>query len=249
MQAVALRRVIHTPSQRPGLVIYRLGPAKLYLDDIDLIHQTLRRVGEERCKELPPGETLSTAVVSITAGEATADVAEDLSEARPEELRKVRISLGLPLVVVQLGYPASASVSALASDADGLAAAQGIRDYVNSRSRWHSRLRPIRRPGDVLILIIALVISLLLRPPNVGLQYRLQAVAVTLTAVLVTLTGLNFFASYRAGSVRVIARKQSESRGLSADTRKQLLIGLAGAIVGAAILGVLGFWAGLYSGH
>lgn len=48
---------------------------------------------------------------------------------------------------------------------------------------------------------------------------------------------------------RDIPRRESESRGLSRETRKQIAVGLIGAIVGAVILAVAGLWAGLYVHH
>jgi hypothetical protein len=43
---MALHRVIKISPESPGLVNYRLGPSKLYLDDIDLIYQELLKAAE-----------------------------------------------------------------------------------------------------------------------------------------------------------------------------------------------------------
>jgi hypothetical protein len=248
MQAVALRRVIYAPDQRPGLVSYRLGPAKLYLDDIEAIYQLLLNTGQHGVAELDEATDLDKrsvekqSSVQITAGEAIADLPEDLRDAKPRELKRVSLALKSPAVVVELGY-LIARVSALRSCAAGRAAAEGIRDYVNSRVRPYSGFWFVRGTHDVIMLTAAVLLAagyIAAKGVRTGGQ-----TAILVVGLLIIYLSFGFLGSRKFGSVRVIPRRESESRGLSSETRKQLII----ALVSAVVLGVLGFWAGRYSGH
>jgi hypothetical protein len=242
---MALRRVIYPPGQRPGFSTFRLGPAKLYIDDIEVIHKTLLEAAEKRKPELAEGESAS---VVITAGEATADVPDDLSEARVEELRRIRLTLNNPVIVVELCYPLQSRVSAMDSDADGRAVAEGIRDYVNGRSRWYSGLRPVRSLWDGLMLVggLGIVVGFLIQAQSLGswLAYLLFVFG-----AIVVLSSANCYLAYRHGAIRIISRRERENRSLSVEARRQLAIAIVGAIAGALILGVAGLWAGMFVLH
>src|SRR5271170_222522 len=128
---MAFTREIEMKNGDPGLIRYRLGPSKLYLDDIRLICNTLKIVSETRAEdsEKKSGEA---APIKITAGKGTADYPEDLREAWPNELQTVKIALDRPVVSIEL-YRRSAVVTALSSDTEGKTVALSVRDYVNSK--------------------------------------------------------------------------------------------------------------------
>lgn len=224
-----------------GLVQYRLGPSKLYIDDIRLIYSLLLENSKARTGE--SGE--EAAPVVITAGKATADLPEDLSEARPEELQTVRVALDRPLVAVDLRRR-GAVVTAQSSDPRATALARGIRDDVNSK-RSMVGIKVFKSPADgfltvLIVLICAAIISPLsysMHAPHVWLINSASAAGLFICAIL----GRSFFL-YLSGTVKVVPKTQNEIRGLTSETRKQLFIALAGAIVGGLIVGVAGLWAG-----
>jgi hypothetical protein len=230
-----LRREIKIqPDDDPGLVRHRLGPSKLYIDDIALICDTLREASESRAK----ATDTEAAPVVITAGEAMADSAEDLRDATPSELRSVRIALDRPLVSVDL-WARSADVSAQSSDVDGKALALGIRDFVKSKRSWRG-INVFVNGREVLPIAFLPIACLVYHVVGLG---WVAAIAVTICLFLAGIL-VSVISIYRSGSTLIIPRKQSEVRGLSAENRRQLLIGLTGAIVGALIAGIAGLWAG-----
>jgi hypothetical protein len=134
---MALRRVIKTGSSGSGLVRYRLGPSRLYLDDLQSIYDSLSAVVEKRDKvsdshesEDPADET--HVGIEIEAGEAIADELIDLRDARPKELEELRISSRNPRITIDL-WKRIAVISAFSTDREAEELAIGIRDYINSR--------------------------------------------------------------------------------------------------------------------
>jgi hypothetical protein len=153
---MTLRRTINIGDKTAGLITFPRGPSKLYLDDIELIYQTLINAAEERGKNSESGQV---APVAIYAGEAVADSPEDLREARPEELKRVRIALNDPVVTVDLWRPSLADVSAVGSDSDGSALAVGIRDFVNQRRSLRHGFRWFTGRSDVDIFLGTLLLA------------------------------------------------------------------------------------------
>ena len=94
---MALHREIKVNTDEVGLVTSRLGPAKLYLDDIQTIYDVLFKTVDKKLRI--PGILKRPSVV-ITAGEAIADLPNDLQEATRDELREVKITLNEPLITV-----------------------------------------------------------------------------------------------------------------------------------------------------
>jgi hypothetical protein len=72
---------------------------------------------------------------------------------------------------------------------------------------------------------------------------------ITCLVVPLVLASIDWFFAYRLGSVRVIPYRENEARGLSSDTRKQLVIALIAAISGGIVVALAGLWAGLYVHH
>ena len=200
-----------------------------------MIYDTLLAAAEKQAPD--SGASVN---VEIKAGDALADEIDDLREARSGELRKIRISLGNPSVTVDLWR----GVSGTSMDPVSQELALGIRDHINARRS--------------LFVGLSTLPSLYTLPLGLGLSsvpgiwasraHLAEAVGVTLAAVVVTLilaAVVNVVLAYRFGEVRVVPRKENEARGLGAETRKQLMI----AVVGAIIIGLAGFWAGAFVHH
>lgn len=181
----------------------------------------------------------------ITAGDATADKPEDLRDATPEELRRVRLALDSPLISIDL-WEYRADISAGASDTDGRALADGIRNFINDKRYLRGGYKLFDNLGDILAFLAASTLGIGIL---VAARSLWPLAVILLAAGSLSTIGLNALFAYRTGTIRLISRKRAEVQGLSAETRKQLLIALVGAIVGALILGLAGLWAGIYVHH
>lgn len=240
---MGLDRTIEIRNDNPGLIRFRLGPSKLYLDDIRLICKTLRKASEADVKDSK--EIRAAAPVVIAAGKAIAESAEDLRDAWPDELRTLKIALGRPVVSVEL-YRRSAAVTAQSSDVEGRAIALGVRDYVNGK-RSLAGVKIFKSPGDALLIMLIIVaclaiISTIIYFTNAPRPWLIIPGSAVGLFVLATLIRSLFL--YLTGTIKVVPREHSEVRGLTLEARKQLLIALAGAIVGGLIVGIAGLWAG-----
>lgn len=223
----------------PGLIRYRLGPSKLYLDDIQLIHKTLNDASEARAKD--GEESGNAAPVVISAGEGTADLPEDLRAAWPEELQTVEIAVGRPVVSVEL-YRRAAVVTAQSSDIEGTAVALSVRDYVNSK-RSLAGVKIFKSSGDAFLVTLIVVacmaiISTVIYFTNVSNPWLIISVSAVGLFLLASL--IRSFFLYLTGTIKVVPRERNEVR----EVRRQLLIALAGAVAGALIAGIAGLWAG-----
>jgi len=236
-----------------------LGPAKLYLDDLDDLVAELRKVvEEEREKALAPYvpsnssseevkrlaqearksvEALHT--VKIRVGGAEADEVEDLRSADSKDLRTVSIYSFDPTIRIYLTRShATASVTAKAEEATLRALVDDIVEFVNRR-----RIFLIWRNSYAYIATFLLALFGLQswvywtdeNRPNIQ-RYVLAGIyaAVALGNIIVFP-----IVSRRMGGVVIIPERRGESRGLTAQTRRDLVVALVGAIVGA-ILATIG---------
>ncbi len=242
---MALRREIEIKSQENGPVKYKLGPARLYLDDLQLIYDTLFSFARKRS-----GDSADTNSVhlEIKVGDAVADEIDDLRDARPAELRNVRISLRDPLVTVSLRR-SYADLWAASTDIGSQELAAGIRDYVKGRRSLLSAMR------STSAMYVGSLFLYLVTVPNAFLENRtyiaedIFAALIAFTVFLALAVGGTVAYGYKFGAVRIVPRKENEVRGIGSETRKQLLIALAGAIIGALIIAAAGLWAGVYVHH
>jgi hypothetical protein len=228
----------------PGLVHYRLGPSKLYLDDVNLIYETLIAASKERA-----GDGNSPAPVVITAGEATADSPEDLRDATSKELKKVTVGLDDPLLFVEL-WATHAGVTAKAADREGKALATGIRDYIKSR-RTLSAIRPSGGFWNLLIVAGCIIFNLFIGiniAHQVGIPLNQIALKITALGLIegIAILLIRMAITYRVGAARIMPRLQNEVRGFTSERRTQLAVALASAVVSAVLLGLAGLWAGVF---
>ncbi|WP_329149499.1 hypothetical protein OIU91_23255 [Streptomyces sp. NBC_01456] len=217
------------------------------MDHIEAIYAALQTAAEDRAKKTGDGQIFPVSISANveTAGESVvAELPEDLEDASSEELRRVRLALKKPLISVDLWYR-MADVTAQSSDAEGQAVALSIRDYVNNRRYWRGGFCFFDNFREVLLFgagIIAAIVLVVIDHSRWPFSLTIAVMASASTWVL------NTVLAYQTGTVRVVPHRQRTARRLSAETRKQVIAGLVGAIVGAALIGVAGLWAGVQVG-
>jgi hypothetical protein len=244
---MALRREIKVQPEDFGPIRYRLGPARIYLDDVELIYEALLAVADKKTEGSQDNKAAS---IIITAGDARADLPDDLRDARPEELQKVRIAIKDPAVSVDL-FRRYAVVSAISSESGAKELAAGIRNSVNRRRSFWA-VYYFWGSAEITVFSLSLILATLIITAAITLAtaYALFSLAVIAAALVVILTaGGNCWFAYRLGAVRLIPRRESETRKNSSETRKQLMIALLGAIIGGLIVGLASLWAGVYVHH
>ncbi|WFB07388.1 hypothetical protein LRS74_10250 [Streptomyces sp. LX-29] len=228
---MALQRSIKIPSNDPGLVRYRLGSSKLYLDDVQIIYEALKELERKSgCVE----------AVSLTAGDAIADEPDDLRDATSEELKSVRLALKDPLVSVDL-WDERADVTA-SSNTESRAVAVAIRDFVKGKRNLRGGYALLQGAFDKCALLSAVIIAGVFLLMDIGLW--VYAFPVLVGGACATFVP-NAIGAYVTGTVRLIPQRRREARGLSIETRRQLIIGLSGAVIGAVIAGIAGLWSGM----
>lgn len=131
---MALRREIKTKIQDVSLTRYHIGPATIYLDDIELIYETLLKAANAESGHSPDCNNPDSVI--IKAGEARADIPSDLCDAKPKELQEVRIAIRHPAITVTFRR----RISTIWADSEGKDLAAGIRDFINSRRSFFSSL-------------------------------------------------------------------------------------------------------------
>jgi hypothetical protein len=246
---MALRREIKTQPKRSKAARYRLGPAKLYLDDVQLIYDTLFSTAQEWASDSADEEPID---IELKAGDALADEVSDLRDARTEEIKKVTISAdGHLFSVIACLHSSVATIWAISVDSKGEELAAGIRDYINGRRSLSLAIRFSWIPymfalmGGLMTCLFSAIASQNSRPRTGDLIFTwgdLLAAGIA-TPVLLTLAVVaNVVLSYRYGAVRIVPRKENEVRVLGSETRKQLII----ALISSLVLGLAGLWAGLY---
>jgi len=191
----------------------------------------------------PDDEPLS---IIIKAGEAYADLPDDLRDAKPEELHRVRIVTRRPAIMVDLKQR---NANVWTSDPDAKDLAAGIRDFVNRRRSFWGTFFSWERSEVILVL---LTLGLAIIATVGGTQTKPKEWfpgLITGALAMIAILGLISWTRYRIGAIQLIPRRESEIRRLGGETRKQLWIALISTIVGGVIVGLAGLWAGLYVHH
>jgi hypothetical protein len=173
--------------------------------------------------------------VELKAGDATAEEVEDLRSATNKELRKVEISCSRPSIVIWL-HSIGAQVFSIAQDPDSdvRLLVDDIADFVNGRRVI------VRRPRlGVLVLATVLLITgvgLLLKFPRWAFPYPRQGdwlLLGTLWLTLLLFVAVEQVVLRRLGSVVIVPERRDEMRGFSRVSRRDLVVALTSAIVGA----------------
>src|SRR5690348_3243605 len=203
---MALRRDLPIEDE-PGLIRHRLGPSKLYLDDVERIYNHLVGASEKKAKE--SGENKEAAQVKITAGKGTiADLPEDLCEANAEELLEVSVALDWPVVSVDL-WRRGAGVTAQSSDPEARELARRIHEHIKSKRSWAS-VKIVKSPADGGLIALTVVACMAIIAPltyfihasHIWLINSLSVVGLFICAVLVRAYFL-----FLSGTVKVVPRK------------------------------------------
>jgi len=255
---MALRREIETQAQDSEIIHYHFGPATIYLDDVQLVYDKILAAVTEKAQD-SQGQRLRRKLrilrddqapsIVIKAGEAHAGSLSDLSEARPKELKEVYLIIESPEISVAFTRQ-DAGISVSSSVPNGQELAIGIRNYINKRRSLREAIRLWSPLGLGLVVVIfmlsvaAVVAGTLSKPWHYAVPI-LYASAFIFVIIAVS----NTLGVYRSGAIRLIPRKESETRSLSSETRKQVIIALIGAFAGALIVGLTNLWAGVYVHH
>jgi hypothetical protein len=211
----------------PGLIRHRLGPSKLYIDDVERIYNGLDKAAKARA-----GDTTAACVV-ITAGKGTrADLPEALRGANAKELPKVSLAIDGPVVSVDL-WRRGAGVTAQSSDPGGSKLADDIRDYVREERSWASiKIFKSSSDGGLIALIVGACIAIIaplsyfIHAHNAWVIDSASAVGLYICAIL----GRAYFL-FLSGTVKVIPRRRSE---IPSMMQRPLVVGVISAAAGAA---------------
>lgn len=219
-----------------------LGPARLYLNDIDEISSALQSYADldrdAYLGSLAHDEKLTNSKlfqVQLWVGDVQADGVDDLKDASRRELATVSLRLGQPFVIVVLSRHGSV-VRAVITERDERLQ-ETLDAIVRSINSRHLRIVP-----GISALLLYLSASLLLVSSLVGsiansfsgqsLSYY-AGFTVSFALGLLMLFLPMFFAR-KYGSVAVIAERHAEVRAATTQTRRELLAALIGAVVGTA---------------
>ena len=251
---------LHRSVRSHGLYRIPIGPAKLYLDDIQDIVSNLEVFALALQKE--PDSQVITGVaegasapnldenlVRIVAGSASADVVEDLRDATNDELKRLTISLDSQRVSIDL-WEIFADISISREDLQARALADDIAGFIRGKRPYRFYLP---RKSTLLltfplyamaILTISLAIYFDTIKKN-GLPGFIIGGFAFVAAVMFTAQAFRYAVS--RGSIRIVPMRRNESRGLSSRARRDIGIAIVASVVGAAIIGLAGLWAGLFA--
>lgn len=241
---MALRRSIRTSG--PRAYQKTLGPALLFLDDIETIRQSLLDAAAERAalnREDEPDFVEADVSVSVSAGTAEADDVDDLREAAREEIDQLSLSLRNPRIQVNL-WRRGADVSADAEDDDARRLADDIAKFIEDHRPWSRGLRFSPRGSTVPVfallatgaLLGAIGLEVLATGQDLGRGIPALVIAVMIF-LAVPVTSRN--TARKSGSVRVLQVRRSDAHRSSRNTRREIVIAVLAAIAGALIKALL----------
>lgn len=210
----------------------------MYLDDLD----DLQRVAG------PP----RTAGVTLSAGNAEAEAAEDLRDATAKELAKLGLVTREPRIEVRLEKK-RANVSTT-DDSDGAKAlVDDVYGLLAERKSYRLLAAPVL-PLAVAVLAVGVITALLIvfgsEPPK---RQRTLADYIFLVVLLVSSFGVLGYAvftdvrrQWRAGLTRLVLARRSERRGVSSDARQKVGIAIVTALVVAPVSLLVAVLAGAF---
>lgn len=221
-----------------------LGPARLFLDDVQDIVRYLKKIESTSHVEQPGLEVESLAKedlfndgVAIIAVNAIADSVEDLRETTHYELEQVTILREKPIVQVDL-WKYSAEVLVYPNDADSRAIADDIAAFIRGRRTWISTCRLC-----LLLVTLGIVGIPVLAVINVvhfhGHWY--SNIYVPLLAIGAAIVGTvnDTYYAYRYGTVTLLPSWRKEQRILSRQSRQALAVAILAAVAGSIITWLL----------
>ncbi len=227
-----------------------LGPAKLYLDDIQDIVSTVETFAVEHAKRKAtetegPTENPGPGSVMIVATDTVADSVDDLKEASKEDLKHLYISLDTAKLFVDLSHIGS-DISVPRDDSDARALGEDLAKFINSKRMRSASLWFLR--GGALYFLIGAIVNVSLGIYAIAHRqpyFPPFATAVFNIAFIMALR--TFVAPSSLNEVKVVPVKRSESRRLSSSTRREIVIAVIASAIGAAIVSVFTLWAGVFA--
>src|SRR5258708_10782498 len=219
-----------------------LGPAKLFLDDIQDIISAIESFIVKRQKE--EGSSLTAngkeepsepSAVVIVAGNAIADSVEDLREASKEELNHLSLVLESPHFNIDLWH-IDADITTVRDDLEARTLADDIAAFVKSK-------RALFR--GVWLASVGLAYLIILGAGNLSVAiYQVKHHGPYLPSLVFGImflgSGVLFsITAYRRsshlGTVRVVAMRRNESRRLSSRARRDIFIAVVASVLGGLL--------------
>jgi hypothetical protein len=238
-----LKREIRPASDAPFRV--SLGPALLYLDDVRDIYEGLVTFSKEWSK----GEAGSRAIagqlprIQITALSALADQVEDLEEATRAELDHLSLISQSPKIRIDF-WCRGAEIIAESEGAGVRSFIEGVEKFLQGRRNWVVFLGQALTRGVAFLLLPAVFAIMMFVP---GLPEQLAITPDTEEYVLLAIVFVTVFYLYYSRYrhiVKVVPVWRKDRRRFTNQTRREIFIALASA----AVVGLLGLWAGLLAG-
>jgi hypothetical protein len=252
--------------QHPLKYDERLGPSRLYLDDLeDLLSYLHDAVAEARAdmverivkdlrKRRPSANSEelekeanelveSRYKVELRAGEAVAEKVEDLRDATPGELNELSITCSRPGVAILLTPRFGHANGVAATDDDGTRnIVEDVARFFRARRTLYVAKRFLTRMGISFTFVVGPVSVIasqwLSTDHNWSLRDTVSAILILLLGPALILTD-QLVVMRRSGGVAIIPERRKDVRVISGQTRRDIGIAVLGAAVGG-FLGIAG---------
>lgn len=227
-----------------------LGPARLYLDDIESIRSLLKDAAQRRVlnhhadrpdgdfwKGVQQSELEQSEPEIILGGDVIAEHVDDLRLASRSELRDLRISvasrhmmLSIPLgpSFARMTYPddEAAAVDGLVSDIKKIVA----RRRISRLAAWYASLP--KKSSVAGVLLLAVYLGLAIFDASTASRW----LAALWFALLVLVSGVQLHILPKLGSVLISPLAYSESQGFWTEARREGGLVIAATVVGGLIV-------------
>lgn len=211
----------------------------LTADELGTLRSLLAKTNSPRRLDEAAAGLRERNCTEIRAGSALAESLDDLTDARPEELREIRLSTTHPLVVCTLGRT-SAQIWTLSRSSEARALVDEIAGFLKTRRGFTAILRstpPIVWWLNALSLIAgAVILSLGENPRRVIVVAALSAYVLTVTVAMMIWRNRKF------GGAIIHAVRRSEAKGLSASTRRNVAIAATSSLAAAIVTALVAIW-------
>jgi hypothetical protein len=247
---VALKRSLNLSADSPFSV--RIGPARLYLDEVRDIRNALLEFGQKLATNENNDSEAAGPIVELSAATATADEIEDLKDATRKELNHITLALSAPRIRIDL-WREYAEIIAESDTAEVRRFVEIIADFIARYRSWRAFLRPAVGFFAFPAILFALYVALPDFPKSWDLYIPTKGGGRVLTDVLgimalvATLGYAGIFTINRRATIYVVPDWHSESRGLSIRSRRDLAVALIAAVFSAVIIALAGLWAGVFA--
>lgn len=243
-----------------------IGPAELYLDDVQDIAIALENFGGKN----PPEDELAVESaradedesggdngsnyaprfhnVEVAADDAVADSVDDLRHATAEELGFLSLTTKDDRVRIDL-WLRNADIAVKSTDAEARAIAEDIAEFIRKRRTWRGFFKVLPK-GSWLAVLVPLTLNAFkaieeLRKTEPDMVSVYVTFGISTGLIPLALLGAAVYLVRATGSIHVVPEWRANARGISKRGQRDLLIVLLGAVIGGIIAGVLGFWNGL----